>query len=197
MSEIPPQSTDQQHRDQPPADQPKSADCLKGDDAIPPEPADASGESSLESSEARPGDASASFEHDALQWEPAPSTDGGNYVESDFRAELARHLPPNWSITEFQLFDPREKNHAGKMVANVTIEHDDAPAAVLMRRVQTAPNQRGPTVWNSHCVSRRVDGETTTVYTPRDMVSREHPATIFYTIVDAAQTFSNRYGLFH
>jgi hypothetical protein len=52
-------------------------------------------------------------------------------------------------------------------------------------------------VLNSQIVTRQVDGETTTVASADEMVTRERLATVLKPVVEAADAFSERYSWFH
>jgi hypothetical protein len=134
--------------------------------------------------------------HDALDWNPESTVDGRGYRPGDHERELDRHLPDRWAVTRFAFLEPDEKNHGGKPVLRVTLEHTDADATIRVSPASTL-SESGPQVLNTHVVARRVDGETTTVAGKREMVTRERVATILQVVVDVADTFSDRYRLFH
>lgn len=141
-----------------------------------------------------------SDDHEALSWDPKSSVEGRGYSPSDHRAELARHLPERWEITQFEMLSPDEKNHGGGPILRLCIEHTGADANVRVTPHSTFPNRDrscGRRVLNSQIVTRQVDEETTTVADADEMVTRERLATVLKPVVEAAKAFSERYSWFH
>jgi len=136
-------------------------------------------------------------DHEALPWNPDSSVDGKGYRVEDHQAELARHLPERWEVTRFEMLDPDEKNHGGGPILRLTIKHTDADANVRVTPHSTFPNRNKPRVINSQIVTRQVDGETMTVASDDEMVTRERLATVLEPVVEAAESFSERYSWFH
>jgi len=145
-----------------------------------------------------PGRQTADDGHEALSWEPESTVDGRGYSVSDHRAELARNLPDRWEISRFEMLSPDEKNHGGGPILRLCVEHTEADANVRVTPHSTFPDRdRGKRVLNSQIVTRQVDGETTTVASADEMVTRERLATVLKPVVEAADAFSERYSWFH
>jgi len=137
------------------------------------------------------------FDHPAVAWNPTSSVEGRGHTADDSRAELARHLPDQWTVTNFEILGPDKTNHGGASEYRITIEHANADATVRVSPVSTFPSSRGPKLLNSHLIARTVAGETTTVADGRELLQRDHPAELFHVVVSAAEAFSERYQWFH
>lgn len=134
----------------------------------------------------------------AIEWDPESTIDGRGYTQSDFADELARHLPDQWEVIEFDIWGPEKLNHGGKGGFEATVEHVSG-TAVSITPASTFPSRgRSRTVYNSHKVEReRADGTSILVADEEEMVSRDRSGEVLGVVVAAAEDFQERWNLFH
>lgn len=128
------------------------------------------------------------------EWDPTP--EGEHMTTDTTRKELARHLPDEWEIVEWEPWGPEKTNHGGAIAYRVHVEHIDGTVIRLRPEATNHTQSRSHRVYNSHKLKKVLPDNSREKLLSAEMMSRlSHPAAVFNALVVAAESHTARPSL--